>query len=552
MKKSTLLLLLILFFATILRFWEIGAVPSSPDWDEVSLGYNSYSLLQTGRDEYGKLLPFIFRSFEDYKPPLYAYLAIPSIAAFGVSTIAIRLPAVLFGILAVFGIYLLVLHLFKRKDLALVSAGLLAISPWHLQLSRVAFESSVALTFVIFAAYFFLQGMKKPWFLSLSVALFSLNIYLYQSQKVFSPLLLIALVIIYRKELFTLPQKYIVTPILIGAIIALPIVGYTLLRQQALSRATSTSIFSHQLQPEHNSEIRLELDKENNDSIGYLFDNKAIAYSKEILNGYLSHFDLNWLFIRGDIERHHAPGMGLLYLWGLPFILIGLYQLFFYHKQRKEKLVVFSWLLLAPIPASITVDAPHAVRTLQLLVPLEILAGFGLVTAYGVVTSASHQVFKSKVVKIVIFLTFIFIALFNFIYYLNQYFVQQNYFYATHWQYGYDQTVFAVQKLEGNYDKIVVSNQRYLDQSYMFFLFYTKYSPQKYQAENKLYGITAPYKVMGKYEFRPIDWSKDSGLEKTLFVGNADDFPKSIKPISTIISPDGKEVIKIVSIESRK
>ena len=574
MKRTNLFLFFIILIATFLRFWQIGAVPASPDWDEVSLGYNAYSLMQTGRDEYGKLLPFIFRSYEDFKPPLYAYLAIPSIAVFGLTTIAVRLPAVLFGILAVLGMYLLVKELFKplsfrthssgeksQKDsifggdlsfvemteyVALLSSLLLAISPWHIQLSRVAFESSTALTVIIFASLFFLKGLKKPWLISLSVALFSATIYLYQSQKVFAPVLLIALVLLYRKELFSLPKKYIITPLLIGAIIVLPIVAYTITRQQALSRATSTSIFSHELNPEYNSTIRLQLDKQNNDESGYLFDNKLLAYKKEMLNGYLAHFDLNWLFIRGDMERHHAPGMGLLYLWELPFLLIGLYQLFFHEKRKKEKLLVFSWLLLAPIPASLTVETPHAVRTLQMLPMIEILVAVGLVTAYRVIKSSSHQVFTSKVIKLFILLLFIFVLLFNFMYYLNQYFVQQNYFYGRSWQYGYAQTIPAVQKLAEDNDKIVVSNQKYLDQSYMFFLFYTKYPPQKYQAENKLYGITAPYKVMGKYEFRPIDWNTDGKLRKTLFVGNADDFPASITPTMVITSPDGKAVIKVV------
>src|SRR5258708_252135 len=79
-KKVLLLFIGIIFIATLLRLWQLGNMPPSPDWDEVALGYNSYSILHTGKDEFGKLFPVVLRSFDDYKPALYAYLAIPTVA----------------------------------------------------------------------------------------------------------------------------------------------------------------------------------------------------------------------------------------------------------------------------------------------------------------------------------------------------------------------------------------------------------------------------------------------------------------------------------------
>ena len=74
------MLLFIFLLAGLLRLWGIGAVPVSLDWDEAALGYNAYSIYHTGRDEYGKFLPVILKSFDDYKPALYAYTIIPFIA----------------------------------------------------------------------------------------------------------------------------------------------------------------------------------------------------------------------------------------------------------------------------------------------------------------------------------------------------------------------------------------------------------------------------------------------------------------------------------------
>src|SRR4030067_3286673 len=100
-------LTLIIIIGGILRLWQLGQIPPSPDWDEVALGYDGYSIIQTGRDEYGKFLPIVLRSFDDYKPALYSYLTIPSILIFGLNVFAVRLPSAIFGILSVIAVYFL-------------------------------------------------------------------------------------------------------------------------------------------------------------------------------------------------------------------------------------------------------------------------------------------------------------------------------------------------------------------------------------------------------------------------------------------------------------
>src|SRR3990172_10161443 len=105
---SKILLALIIFLAIILRFWDLGKNPPSPDWDEVAIGYNAHSLLETGRDEYGIKFPLVFRSFDDYKPPLYFYLTALAVKFFGLNVFAVRFSSALFGVLAVLGTYFLV------------------------------------------------------------------------------------------------------------------------------------------------------------------------------------------------------------------------------------------------------------------------------------------------------------------------------------------------------------------------------------------------------------------------------------------------------------
>ena len=98
----------ILILAAILRIWQLGSLPPSLTPDEAALGYNAYSILKTGRDEYGKLLPVIFKSFGDYKPGFYIYTTVPFIAIFGLTEFAVRLPSAIAGVIAVWLMYLIV------------------------------------------------------------------------------------------------------------------------------------------------------------------------------------------------------------------------------------------------------------------------------------------------------------------------------------------------------------------------------------------------------------------------------------------------------------
>src|SRR3989344_6658242 len=173
---SFYILIVIICIAAVLRFYKLASVPPSLYWDEASLGYNAYSILKTLHDEHGKFLPLTnFAAFGDYKPPGYIYATVPSIAIFGLNEFATRFPSAFFGVLTVILTYFLTKKLFsegyqkyqkyeeyqelssKREKsargtrdtrgtldtpqiIALLSALMLAISPWHIQFSRGAFE----------------------------------------------------------------------------------------------------------------------------------------------------------------------------------------------------------------------------------------------------------------------------------------------------------------------------------------------------------------------------------------------------------------------------
>lgn len=561
MRKYTYLLVFILLLASALRLSALGNVPPSPDWDEASLGYNAYSILKTGKDEYGKFLPVVLRSFDDYKPALYVYFTIPSIIFFGVNTFAVRLPSAIFGVLTVFVTYLFVRELFGRQItirgknvqteyLALLSAFVLAISPWHIQFSRIAFESNVGMGLNLLAALLFLKGLKSPKFLLGSAFVMGVNIYMYQSEKVFTPLLLLVLVLVYIKQLLKISRKYLILSCIVGLITIVPMAYYLLSNTEALSRARGVSVFADQTAFLKDNAEKILQDKKSGDIVGLVLDNRRVEYGKAVLANYISHMDLNWLFITGDIARHHAPGMGLLYLFELPFLFLGMYFLLFERIDKKIKLLLFLWLFITPIPASVTSGVPHAVRALNFLPILQIFIAFGMLSTFVWIVHSKYKIVNIHI-KYLLFSLYSIFFIFNFSYYLNQYFVQQNYYTSLDWQYGYQKAIPEIQKTEGRYKKIIVSNQAPLDQSYIFFLFYLQYPPAKYQRESmSASGGFKENHAFGKYEFRPIQWEKEEKRRNILYVGRPSDFPKN-PPLTTTICYtihylDNTPAIKIV------
>jgi 4-amino-4-deoxy-L-arabinose transferase-like glycosyltransferase len=496
--------------------------PPSPDWDEVAYGYNAYSILNTGADEYGAKLPVVLRSFDDYKPALYSYLSIPPVVLLGLNTFSVRFADALFSVFGVIACFYLVKTLLKRDDLALLSSFFLAVSPWQIQFSRFSHEAVIGVTFNILTVLFLFLGLKRPKFLIFSGVFWALSFYSYQSEKLFAPLLGVLLFILFFKEIFKINWKYLAASILAVFIILAPMGNYVLHNSKALSRAMGTSIFSHQTELLDLSAKKLIADRQTNNYFGLVVNNRRVVYAQTFVRNYLSHYDPVWLFVKGDLPRHHPPGMGVLYYFDLPFILLGIWFLIKTKLvSRKIKLLIFGWFLLAPIPAAFTFDVPHAARDLNVLPIPQIFTALGAYSVIGYLrVKLKQNLYKASIILMSI------LFLLNFAYYFNGYFNKLNNLYSNEWQYGYKEAISYISKVSNKYDKIIVSNQVPLDQSYMFFLFYLKYSPKSYQQEGS-------HRNFDKYVFKKIDWKNDSS-GNSLIVGSPKDISDNTKVIKVI------------------
>ncbi len=548
MKGKLIILIAILVLAAILRLWSLGSVPPSTSMDEASIGYNAYSLLKTGGDEYKELPILSHRAYDDWRRATYLYLVVPFVALFDLNVISVRLPAVVLSILTILATYHIALSLFSKRSVfssnfALLTSFLLAISPWHIYISRLGHESNASLAFLVFGILFFLQGQKDKLRLLFSIIFFTLSLISYYSGQAFIPLFVIGLFFIFREKLlaFVLSDKKIIISFLVLAILLIPIFK-EIFSPEALIRFQGTSVFRPEAHLERfNQRLALWSNAiNNNDIIGTLVYNKYFFQFQVLAEGYLSHFKPEWLFANSGAQPHKVPNMGLLYLWELPLIIIGFLAIIFSRLlDSRIKKLIFLWLFLAPLPAAIATQTPHAMRSYSLVVVWQIFAAFGLV----------YILTKLKKFQFITLTIFGLLVLISLVTFYKNYFIVFPREQSNSFHYVLSKAIPYVLSREENYQKIVFSNKDNLYQSYMLFLYYSHYDPLLYQKQGgtKSGGFAESHQF-GKYEFRSVDLQKESMEREVLYVVNAKEVTNNQIILKTFNNLDGVEAIKILSL----
>ncbi len=569
MKKKYLLLLAILIFASFLRFYQLGNNPPSLTWDEAAWGYNAYSIGIDGRDEFGRFLPLDYlESFGDFKPPMYAYLDIIPVKLLGLNEFSTRFPSAFFGVLTVLLTYFLVKRIFWKSKLkesyALMSALILAISPWHIMLSRAAFEANVATFFIVLGVFLFLvavnsvksqvaasfppQGWKPIYtlrlrfllLLSLSVVSFILSMYTFNTARVVAPLLILGLAIGFRKELFD-RKKEVVLASLSGLIMIIPLAQFILTPQASL-RFKEVNIFSDiNIIKTANQEIA----NDNNAFWSKAIHNRRLVYGVEYLKHYFDNLSPNFLFIKGDGNpKFSIQEVGQMYLWDLPFLVIGAF--FIFRKKEGYWWIIPAWLVLAIIPAATARETPHALRIETVLPTFQILTAYGFVHFIGMISNIKYQISKIQIKYLIFFLSFLFL-LFNFLYYYHDYLVHYPRIYSGEWQYGYRESIKYVSNVYNQYDLIEVTTD--LGRPYIYYLFYTKKDPKEFRktadVKREVFGFV---NVKGYDKYRFLKDLKVVPNKKILYVNSASNTPASAKILKIFNLLNGKSTIIIYTL----
>lgn len=539
-KFKRYLLFGIVILAFILRFYRLDSYPAI-NADEAAIGYNAYSLIQTGKDEHDNPWPIHFQSFNDYKPGLYFYIILPFVKLFGLNDWVVRSPAAFLGVLTVPVLYGLILELTKKKNLALTSAFFLAISPWHIHFSRGGWEVNVATFFIVTGVWLFLKGFKNSKFYYLSVISFVLALYTYHAARVIVPFLCLGLFAIYFSDIKRNFSKILFAGIF-GIILLLPL-ARELIGGGATSRLAGVGLFAD---PGPRSRIEEQRGEHDNFSsiAPKLLHNKAVNYGLAFLENWGKHFHGEFLFLSGDeIQRNRVPETGQMYLFDMVFVGVGILVLI--RNFKKEDKLIIWWLVVSPVAAALTFQAPHALRAQNMIIPLVVISAAGLVALIELIKNVLSYKNLAKV-------TYVLIAVaiaWNFGRYLHMYWVHMAKEYTFSSQYGLRELVDYVQKNQDKYQKVLVTD-RY-DQPYILFLYYLKYSPSEFQKIHTLtprdgFGFST-VNHFDKYYFTSIKFDQARPENpNSLIIGTDEEIPEEANIIKEIYGPNGRPVFQIV------
>lgn len=542
-KPSPVLISIFLFLLAFgLRIWQNTNTPPSPYWEEVAIGYDAYSIWETGQDHHGNFLPLVaFPSFGDFKPPLYFYLTAPSVAIFGLNTLAVRLPAVIFSSLNVWLIYWLARRWFNH-DVAWWSGLLLAVQPWSWQVGRVGFEVNLGTSLLLAGvlvlvksmemwqqhlAHFHTKNLRQIFsqqnisifaWLGLAAVLMGLSMYSYHACRLLAPLFTLAVIISQlnlrlidrsisrfrpatnqtKQSKITDWQKWIVSlkqrliwpgwlPWLVAGLIGLVIVWPLLIsfaKPEINQRWQETSIFVK-------SEPVLESNKlrelSGNTLLSRVVFHRYLFWGKEVAASYLSHFSPQFLFGRGDVNpRHTSQYFGALYPFEIILLIAGVAAAGQLARRRHHLTLLTTLTLLSPFAAALTLATPHGLRALPLAAWLSIWSGLGITSILDEVNQRINQSVKNRfkahqilsLLNIITAVILLISWLILWMYFRYQYRVE----FANQWQYGYQELVASVNHHLQPGETAYIS--RRVGRPIMYFLFYNRIDPKLVQATN--------------------------------------------------------------------
>jgi hypothetical protein len=215
----------------------------------------------------------------------------------------------------------------------------------------------------------------------------------------------------------------------------------------------------------------------------------------------------------------------------LPLLILGIYLVA--KGNRKNKIFLFGWLLLAPVAAATARETPHALRSETFIPIYELFAGLGIVLLFEKLMNKKKSFYLSILLSAIVVMFY----LFDF---LHSYYVHMPEKYSQDWQYGYKQAVLQVESMKDKYDQIIFSPIQ--GRAYIYVLWYGKYTPQEFWEKGTIkkdafgfYNVDA----FGKYTFAsPSSFANLTG-KKVLYVGGANEMPKDSRVLKKINYLDG-------------
>lgn len=538
--KKYFLSILIIILASILRIHNLGQIPIGFNDDEAAFGYNAYSILTTGKDEWGRRLPFpAFESFGDWKMVGYLYPTVFTQSILGLNEFATRLPSALFGIGSVAATYFLAKKLFDKK-VAYTASFLLAISPWHVMASRIAFESSAQILPITLATYFFLIGLQKKRFLLISQIGYILTFYIYRSSWIFVPLFVTSLIYLHKDQLKKLNikgAKYLITAALLLAPL-LPVV----LTFKGQSRFIQESFITGSSRIGINNDVSLKQSRcetQMPTMVCKLIHNKYNQFAKVYINNYLGNISgANYFNNASSSGFQSFATRSVFYLFELPILIAGF--IFIIKTNNRATKVLIPWILIVPLAASV-VGIGNFGRINIIMPAPQIIEAFGLVSILMALKNLKYRIILATLFALIITVSFL--------EFYSDLTTVEPYVTARSQRYGYKQLFDYLKTQDKNYDHVIISKGIDDSHQYIQYAYFQKIDPAIFQEEaikNKVENGWVSFDSLGKYKFEYLDPNAQKEIpERSILVTGEKEIIPGQNPAYVINDLKGDRIFNI-------
>jgi 4-amino-4-deoxy-L-arabinose transferase-like glycosyltransferase len=354
----------VLLVAVTLRVYRLSELPAGFYCDEAGLGYNACSILRSGRDETGTFLPLYVWSFNvSYKNPVFLYSSMIPIALLGPTDLAVRLTSALYGAGTV------ALAFFVGRALmgpwaGLLAALFLAVCPWHLHFSRIAFELVTFPFFFLLGLLELLRYARGKRTLTQAMVALGLSLYTYAPAKLFVPLFGLGFAALYAPLLLRRWKESLLALVVLATTISPAIIFDVTHQRRAGSYFRHTTILEQNLAP------------------GVL--------AGRFVRNYAAFLSPRFLFERGDhVTRHAVRDHGELYWFFAPFLLAGVAVCA--GRRDRALLLPLWWLALYPIAPALMNEIPSASRGFIGAAGFCLLAAIGAAGVLRLATRVSRR-----------------------------------------------------------------------------------------------------------------------------------------------------------------
>lgn len=451
--------------AAVLRFVLLDNIPGILNRDEAALAYNALLLLETGRDEWQQQWPLLLKSFGDFKLAGYSYITMLLFSFLPEADWVVRLPSAIAGILLVPISFLLSKELLAEKWQAAVVSALVAITPVFIFYSRMAYEANVGLSLFAVVVFLLLKQTDSKRLLldTIALLLLAISTVIYNTPLLLAPFL-IPLIVLRRGwkhwKVWLFPTLGIFSISFLS----------TWLLSSAIAQKSGITIFDNPDIYHYYIEYRNALP----DALLPLLGNRYAHYVTIVVPNFINSFLPNFMVFEGGQHPWHGlPQWGhvyfSVYLLGIVGLLRSLWKLLIrLWNERVIDHLHFSLMYLLVIglaPAVVTVDAPHATRSLWFFLMWLLVAASGL----QVIT----EYFRNKG-KWILFVALSVLLWISTIHYSHDYILQYPEEYPTELQVGLDESVQKIQSSYPDANVAVVDPNGY---AYILIAWYQRISP---------------------------------------------------------------------------